>query len=73
MSFIEALRKNLKNKIESSGLTINGLETKAGFSKGLVRHIISGKAKLPSICSIVRIADFLGVTREFGLFSTLRN
>lgn len=58
----QILKKNLESIIKQKCLNITELERKAGLKKNNIYNITRGLSKNPSIETIQRIADALGIT-----------
>lgn len=62
MKFSEAIFKRINDSANKSDLTLSQLAIKSGFTPSTLYDIKSGKVKLPSLLSVRRICDGLGMT-----------
>ena len=63
----EKLAEFLKLRCEERGLSLRALSVKAGLSPSTVRNIINRHYE-PTIFTLNRLADYLGVRREYLWF-----
>jgi len=61
---VEELRDFLRKRCQERGLSLRSLSINAGLSHGTVHNIIT-RQYLPSIFSLNRLADYLGVKRQY--------
>ena len=62
MKFKEAIYKRITDLAESSGLTLSQLAIKSGMTPSTLYQIKTNDTKLPSLLSVKRICDGLGMT-----------
>ena len=57
---MNTLQIQIQKRLKDKNLSIRGLETRAGLSLGVVRNILSGKAKNPTFKTLEAISHILG-------------
>lgn len=66
-----ALRKNLKQRLEENKITAHALEKQLGLKFSAIYNILQGKSKKPSANLILNISQALGCSVEELLYNTL--
>lgn len=62
MTIVEAISKRILELCSDRDITLNKLATISGITQSTLDSIIKGKSKNPSITTLKKIADGLGIT-----------
>jgi len=74
MQIADALAIRIKNLCSQRGITVNKLATLSGVTQSTVASILNGTSRNPSIGTIKKIANGLGITlSEFLNDSVIEN
>jgi len=64
MEYWEAVSKRILDLCNQRGITVNRLATLSGLTQSTVDSIVRGKSRNPSLRTMKRICDALGVTLD---------